>query len=208
MVSNHGRVLSLKHRGGLIMKPMRGGGNIPHYYVAFRRPGYKKNYYIHRLVADAFCEKPEGATCVNHLDYDPSNNHYKNLEWVTQGANTRYSIAHMKAPKKKCRETNTGEKYISLQTANGRTFYRVTIEAARAYRACKTLEEAISYRDNILRHMDYHPSGLLVDYHAPIESSFLLGLRKKGLKIREICDLVGISRSGYHRIVKEDKLCL
>lgn len=203
MVSNHGRVLSLKGKSAHIMKPLKGPGKIPHYYVALRSPGRKKNYYIHRLVADAFCVRPEGTTCVNHLDYDPRNNCYTNLEWVTQGANTRYSIQHMKEPKKKCKSTNTGEKYISIQTADGRTFFRVTIEHARAYKECKNLEEAVLFRDSVLEKMEYHPTGLKIDYHEPIKKSFLLELREKGMKIREICDFVGLSRSGYHRIVKE-----
>lgn len=207
MISDHGRVLSLKQKGGLIMKPLKGPGKNPHYYVALRKPGYRKNYYIHRLVADAFCFRPDGANCVNHLDYDPKNNHYKNLEWVTYGANTRYSIKNMKEPRRKCKRTNTGEKYISLQTVSGRTFYRVTVERARAYKECKTLDEAISFRDEALRTGCHQPTGLRVDYHDPIEKSYLLQLRDEGMKIREICDFIGISRSGYHRIIKEGKLC-
>ena len=31
---------------------------------------------------------------VNHLDLDPNNNHYKNLEWVTQQENIIHSVIH------------------------------------------------------------------------------------------------------------------
>ncbi len=40
---------------------------------------------IHRLVAGAFCEKPEDHyDMVIHLDHDKANNHYENLKWVTR----------------------------------------------------------------------------------------------------------------------------
>lgn len=45
---------------------------------------------IHRLVALAFCNKPEGCNVVNHLDSDKTNNHADNLEWTTVSGNTRH----------------------------------------------------------------------------------------------------------------------
>lgn len=46
--------------------------------------------HIHRLVASAFCFDTyfEGAT-VDHVDGNPKNNYYKNLEWVPQAENNR-----------------------------------------------------------------------------------------------------------------------
>lgn len=49
-------------------------------------------YYVHRLVADAFIEKPEGCSEVNHKDLNPSNNNVDNLEWVTSSENTMHAI--------------------------------------------------------------------------------------------------------------------
>lgn len=48
------------------------------------------NYPIHRLVAAVFLDKPKDANTVIHLDYNKSNNHYKNLKWV----NKMEAIAH------------------------------------------------------------------------------------------------------------------
>lgn len=48
--------------------------------------------FVHRLVADAFLEKTEGKTIVNHLDNDPSNNNVANLEWTTQKGNIEHSV--------------------------------------------------------------------------------------------------------------------
>ena len=44
-------------------------------------------FYVHRLVANAFMENPEGYTDVNHKDHNKVNNAVWNLEWVTHSAN-------------------------------------------------------------------------------------------------------------------------
>jgi hypothetical protein len=51
-----------------------------------------KNYSIHRLVATYFVAnlKPEEFDTVNHLDNDPSNNRWDNLEWCTQKLNVKH----------------------------------------------------------------------------------------------------------------------
>jgi hypothetical protein len=46
---------------------------------------------VHRLVAIAFCVKPEGCDVVNHLDGTRDNNNAVNLEWTTAGNNTRHA---------------------------------------------------------------------------------------------------------------------
>jgi len=51
-----------------------------------------KIYLIHRLVATAFIEKTNGREWVNHIDGDPSNNHYLNLEWCTPSENELHKI--------------------------------------------------------------------------------------------------------------------
>lgn len=50
-----------------------------------------KKFYLHRLVAQKFLDKPsEDRTQVNHIDGDKSNNHYSNLEWVTPKENVQH----------------------------------------------------------------------------------------------------------------------
>lgn len=106
----------------------------------------KKRYvrYIHRLVAEAFCERPPGCNVINHLDYDKTNNVWTNLQWCTQGDNVRYSAERMRHPRP-WTKAKTGEKGIYKR--NGR--YRVVVNR-KEYPSRPTLEEAIAYRNAII----------------------------------------------------------
>lgn len=47
-------------------------------------------FKVHRLVAKAFVENPNNYTIINHIDNDPTNNIYSNLEWCTQLQNMNW----------------------------------------------------------------------------------------------------------------------
>ena len=49
---------------------------------------YRKECSIHRLVAEAFIPNPLGATDVDHIDGNKSNNRVENLRWVTHKENS------------------------------------------------------------------------------------------------------------------------
>ena len=51
------------------------------------RQGARTQHAVHRLVAEAFCPKPEGKDYVNHIDGSRDNNLASNLEWVTNSEN-------------------------------------------------------------------------------------------------------------------------
>jgi hypothetical protein len=57
--------------------------------------GEYKNIYIHRLVAEAWCKKPEGTQkwVVDHIDENTRNNNYTNLQWLTSGQNVAKSLS-------------------------------------------------------------------------------------------------------------------
>lgn len=82
-ISNKGNV---KGRKGFILKPLpRKHGYLAVYLYKDGCP--RRHISVHRLVADAFLENPEGKTEVNHIDENKQNNDVTNLEWVTHKEN-------------------------------------------------------------------------------------------------------------------------
>ena len=98
------KILNLKgveykiHENGIIER--REDGKV---IKQFKRRGYQTvnvgtttnrcQKYVHRLVAIAFIQLPEGYDfddlTVNHKDYDKENNSVSNLEWMTREENCR-----------------------------------------------------------------------------------------------------------------------
>ena len=87
-VSNHGRI---KNRStGKILIPRK--TKIGYGRVCVVYSGKRRDVYIHRIVAQYFCNHPFGCDVVNHIDNNVSNNNSSNLEWVTQRTNVLYAM--------------------------------------------------------------------------------------------------------------------
>lgn len=50
-------------------------------------PGGRRRVFVHRLVAAAFCDRPDDATDVCHLNHTSTDNRACNLAWKAHGAN-------------------------------------------------------------------------------------------------------------------------
>lgn len=160
-ISNMGRVRSLTRTrlvnncyGGISPRTDKGrilkaGDNGNGYaYVSLRDNGKRVNYYVHRLVAETFIGKPEESNLVvDHIDHNRRNNAVGNLEWVTQKENIGRSRHLMLHPKKKWKISSTGEKYIT----RGKNCFRVDIYAVGACKRFKNLDEAVLYRDEVIK---------------------------------------------------------
>lgn len=51
-----------------------------------------KHLMIHRLVGIYFVPNPDNKPQINHIDYNKLNNHYSNLEWMTNQENNAHSF--------------------------------------------------------------------------------------------------------------------
>jgi NUMOD4 motif. len=89
MVSNHGRVYSIKNNRLLNGAVDRNGYHI--FYLC--KNGKKINMRAHRLVAMHFIDNPKKLKILNHKDEIRTNNHYSNLEWCTHSYNLTYGDA-------------------------------------------------------------------------------------------------------------------
>lgn len=143
-VSRWGSQANRKYSQSMLNKHLIGDG---YYAVVLSNRGEKKTKYVHRLVADAFCEKEEGKNIVHHKDENKQNNCYLNLEWTDYFGNLHCSIGSYKhshnAPL-----PSTGYKYICKTKSGRREYFKVRV--GKFQKTCKTIEEALSAREVFL----------------------------------------------------------
>lgn len=149
-ISNKGNIFS-KRKNKNLAKTDNGKG---YKLVSFHTKGKRKNFYVHRLVAEAFIENPNNFKTINHKDFDRSNNEVTNLEWCTQLHNVRYSVPNM-CHRKASTRSNTGYEYITEKPRVNTNAYYVTLRYDnKSYysKPFKTLQEAIKYRDELYKY--------------------------------------------------------
>lgn len=152
-VSNKGRVKALKkwdvnkrdysNKEHLLNPTDNGNGYL---IVGLKKRATRKNYYVHRLVAEAFIKNPNNYPVVNHIDRDKRNNNAENLEWCTQQENVLHSVEFMRKPRRVV-TSNTGEKYICFKKNRNRFEVCVKKKYCGVF---KSLEEAIKARNDAL----------------------------------------------------------
>lgn len=91
MISSDGEVASLqfgqsKNRTAILKKILTTMG----YYTVNLN---QRPFFVHRLVADAFCEHPGGKDIVDHINTIPTDNRAENLRWVTIKENVNNPIS-------------------------------------------------------------------------------------------------------------------
>lgn len=156
-VSNEGRVR--KDSNGQIMVLSKNGG--------YCRITITK--HVHRLVAEAFIEKPEDVNkCwVDHIDGNRSNNNVKNLRWVTPSENTTAYGYHSRIKNKR--------RKVLATHLDGRTILFESRQAAAEYFGCSDSE--ILY-------------GKVYQKHSPQVRSNPKAHDKKGWRFEKVEDIV------------------
>lgn len=111
-ITSCGKVYSYKRKR--FLRPFDNG--LGYFKVFLCKDGKKKQYYLHRLVAEAYLENPNNYPQVNHRDENKSNNCVNNLEFCTVEYNANFGTRNERISKKIiCLET--GEKFNSLTEA-------------------------------------------------------------------------------------------
>jgi len=107
-VSNYGRIRSVNHFtqtkcGSAKMSPGRilSQNRASDYCtVTLCKDGIRNTRAVHRIVATAFIDNPNGLPCVNHKDENKRNNASSNLEWCDRSYNVNYGTALERAKPK------------------------------------------------------------------------------------------------------------
>ena len=80
---------------GKMLKPCQGKGRNIYPAVYLQVPGEKKRRVcVHRLVAEVFIPRIDGANHVNHKNSDKTDNRVENLEWVTLQENAQHAAVN------------------------------------------------------------------------------------------------------------------
>ena len=88
-----------------------------------------KNFYIHRLVAEAFIENSENKPTVNHINGNKHDNRVDNLEWSTYKEHAIKIGLNDTSHRRNCKGSMTVEQYdLDMKLIN---VYPSTREAAR-----------------------------------------------------------------------------
>ena len=91
LISKDGKIYNKKTKLQVVPRINEGG----YHFVKLTKDYKACNLSLHRLVAAAYIsEPPHSKSIVNHMDNNPYNNHYKNLEWTTKKGNREHAVAN------------------------------------------------------------------------------------------------------------------
>jgi len=124
-VSNYGNIKSFRRKEPIILKPFKDTNGYHRVTLC------KRDYAVHRIVANAFLPKIENKDLVNHKDLDKTNNILTNLEWC----NNRENVLHYFNSDNPCVQITKAKTYSVKIYKNKKQVHLGTF---------KTLEEANS----------------------------------------------------------------
>jgi hypothetical protein len=142
------------HRRAKYLSP--GSGSSGYLSVTITKDGKPKCFSVHRLVAMAFIENPEGKPQVNHKDGNKLNNNVENLEWATCSENMAHAVkiglhkggvgGFFKSgddPRRRCGKKFTKDQVLDMRNrwGNGESFEDINktynVDSSTIRRVCK-----------------------------------------------------------------------
>ena len=135
-ISNLARVYSKKSK--TYRKITKGNGGYSS--VTLTKGKKSKTMYLHRLVAEAFCQKLDDQhNQVDHIDGNKDNNCSRNLRWVTDSENKKYSYQR-------------GKRYVPRGSEKSKKLTEQ--DAIEIYKRAKSGKETLV---NIAKDYNIHP---------------------------------------------------
>lgn len=187
-VNDIGEVYRIKSGRKELAVQVKTGRNGRYRVVSAMIDGKQKQFYVHRLIAEAFIPNPDNKPEVNHIDGNPANNRVENLEWATRSENANHAYRTglinpyaNAVPCKRCNYPTTAKDGICSACK-----YELKKTAARMDRIAKI-------RDSIAEiEMD----------NVSDKTALYIELRKQGLTFKEIGGVFGVSRQCVNEAVK------
>lgn len=147
LIDENGNIYS-KHSKRFITPCLRKDGYM---LVGLYNNGYRKNFQVHRLVAETFVPNPDNLPQINHKDENKTNNNVSNLEWCSAQYNLTYGNRMKKAISKRKENDPNGDSYNkAMETRrksnpNNECFKRTV--NTRTLKGCVNAEKRIGQYD-------------------------------------------------------------
>ena len=152
-VSDKGNVYNVKTK-----RKLKNNWIERYFYVVLynKVTGKNKSWLVHRLVAFAFIENPNGKPCVDHINGNRFDNSKKNLRWVTIRENGMNQVKHKNSISiyKGVSFKKQNKLFRAHISINGRLthlgYFKNEIDAAKAYNEAAALHFGEFARLNII----------------------------------------------------------
>lgn len=129
-VSDKGNIRSINyHRMGFTKLLTPRLAHTGYYRIGLSKGCQKKTFNVHRLVAEAFLDNPNGYPSINHKDEDKTNNNVDNLEFCSVAYNNNYGTHNEKIGNAH-RNRKDQSKPIIAKDSDGNEIYFPSIKEA------------------------------------------------------------------------------